>query len=548
LERELGSGASLAQMQHTTPGVLDSLRAVINMAKINDVDTSKLSALLQTQHQAASKEDEDDSELDSMLGAPDPAVFKSNAGGIVATINDLLEDAKKELQECRKKEITNKHNFELLELELKDAIAFNNKELDEAKKAKAEAGEVKSVAEGDLAVTSKELAETTKQLAGIHHDCMTKAEEFEVTMTERGAELKALAEAKKIIIEATGGATKQTYGLEQTGTSFLQVASNSKITNANQQAVKLVRNLAHKLHSPVLAQLAQRLQAAARYAARYGTKAGEDPFAKVKGLIKDMIAKLLKEAEEEASQKAFCDKEMGETKAKKEELTDEIEKLTAKIDSETAASAKLKEEVKVLQKELADLEKSQAEMDKIREEENAEYKVNKEEMEQGLEGIKLALKVLREYYGGGKGAQGAGGGIISMLEVVEADFTKGLEEIIVAEETAAAEYEQQTKENDIAKATKTQDVKYKTKEHKSLDKSIAEATGDRTGLETELTSVDEYYESLKKQCIAKPESYEERKKRREAEIAGLKEALEILNGAAFLQNGTPALRGVHPHA
>merc|ERR1719316_27124 len=332
LERELGSGASLAQMQHTTPGVLDSLRAVINMAKINDVDTSKLSALLQTQHQAASKEDEDDSELDSMLGAPDPAVFKSNAGGIVATINDLLEDAKKELQECRKKEITNKHNFELLELELKDAISFNNKELDEAKKAKAEAAEVKSVAEGDLSVTSKELAETTKQLGSIHHDCMTKAEEFEITMSERGAELKALAEAKKIIIEATGGATEQTYGLEQTGTSFLQVASNSKVNNANQQAVILVRNLARKLHSPVLAQLAQRLQAAARYAARYGTKAGEDPFAKVKGLIKDMIAKLLKEAEEEASQKAFCDKEMGETKAKKEELTDEIEKLTTKID------------------------------------------------------------------------------------------------------------------------------------------------------------------------------------------------------------------------
>merc|ERR1719160_877894 len=105
LERELGGGASLAQMQHTVPGVLESLRGVINLVKINDADTSKLSALLQTQHQSANKEDEDDAELDSMLGAPDPAVFKSNAGGIVATINDLLEDAKKELQECRKKEI-----------------------------------------------------------------------------------------------------------------------------------------------------------------------------------------------------------------------------------------------------------------------------------------------------------------------------------------------------------------------------------------------------------------------------------------------------------
>merc|ERR1719335_1566112 len=101
---------------------------------------------------------------------------------------------------------------------------------------------------------------------------------------------------------------------------------------------------------------------------------------------------------------------MAETKAKKEDLSDEIEKLTAKIDKWSAESKKLKEEVATLQKELADLEKSQAEMDKIRGEENTEYKANKAEMEEGLEGIKLALKVLREYYGKGKGAQGAGGG------------------------------------------------------------------------------------------------------------------------------------------
>ena len=33
----------------------------------------------------------------------------------------------------------------------------------------------------------------------------------------------------------------------------------------------------------------------------------------------------------------------------------------------------------------------------------------------------------------------------------------------------------------------------------------------------------EYYDKLKPQCIAKPEPYAERKKRREKEIAGLKE-------------------------
>merc|ERR1719274_528901 len=239
---------------------------------------------------------------------------------------------------------------------------------------------------------------------------------------------------------------------------------------------------------------------------------------------------------------------MGETKAKKTELTDEIEKLTTKIDKQTADSAKLKEEVAVLTKELAELAKLQQEMDKIRAEEKEAYDKNKPEMEQGLEGIKLALKVLREYYASGGGAQGAGGGIISMLEVIESDFSKGLAELIAVEEAAAEEYEKITKENEISKVTKEQDVKYKTKTAKGLDESVAELTSDKGGLATELESIEEYWLSLQEQCIEKVEPYEERKKRREAEIAGLKEALGILEGTAvLLQRGSHTLRGAAPH-
>merc|ERR1719213_511369 len=206
--------------------------------------------------------------------------------------------------------------------------------------------------------------------------------------------LKALAEAKKIILEATGSATSQTY-------SFIQTASASGISTradlANFEAVKYVQKLSQQLGSTALAQLANRMAAAARM----GAAGGEDPFAKVKGLISEMIERLLKEAAEDAAHKAYCDKEMSETKAKKEELTDEIEALTTKIDKMSADSAKLKEEVATLSKELSDLAKSQAEMDKLREEENTAYVKNNAEMEQGLEGIQLALKVLKDYYAKG---------------------------------------------------------------------------------------------------------------------------------------------------
>merc|ERR1719207_68910 len=112
-------------------------------------------------------------------------------------------------------------------------------------------------------------------------------------------------------------------------------------------------------------------------------------------------------------------------------------------------------------------------------------------MEQGLEGVKLALKILREYYAkedkAHEAAEGAGGTIIGLLEVVESDFTKLLAEIIATEETAAREYDEQTKENEITRTTK------------------------------ELDAIYEYLEKLKEMCIAKPETYEERKRRREAE-------------------------------
>merc|ERR1719160_1222819 len=292
-------------------------------------------------------------------------------------------------------------------------------------------------------------------------------------------------------------------------------------------------------------QLADRIAAASTFAA----STGADPFAKIKGLISEMIEKLMKEAEAEAAKKGYCDKEMSETETKKTDLETEIEGLATKIEEGQAESKKLKEEVAILSKELADLAKSQAEMDKVRKEENDEFVANKAEMEQGLEGIRLALKVLREYYAkadkGHDAAEGSASGIIGLLEVAESDFSKGLSDMESEEEQAAVEYEQTTKENEILKATKEQDVKYKTKEAKGLDTSVAEASEDKSGLQTELDSVLEYYEKIKEECIAQPDPYEERKKRREEEIAGLKEALSILEGAAvLLQESSKRTKGV----
>merc|ERR1719387_964609 len=117
-----------------------------------------------------------------------------------------------------------------------------------------------------------------------------------------------------------------------------------------------------------------------------------------------------------------------------------------------------------------------------------------------------------------------------MLEVVESDFAKNLATEETQEADAEAEYQKTTQTNKVTKTIKDQDVKYKTKEFKGLDKAISELSGDKETANTELSAVLEYDAKIKERCIAKPETYEDRKARREAEISGLKEALSILEG------------------
>merc|ERR1719487_2734287 len=124
---------------------------------------------------------------------------------------------------------------------------------------------------------------------------------------------------------------------------------------------------------------------------------------------------------------------------------------------------------------------------------------------------------------------GGSSGIIDILELCEADFSKDLAGEEAAESDAAEAYDKQTQENKIQKTMKEQDVKYKTQEFKALDAEIAELSSDKMTASEQHASVMEYYAKIKDRCIAKPETYEERTARRKAEIDGLKQAQQILD-------------------
>jgi len=545
LEREMAKNpAAFAQVANQNmDSVLAAFSTVLDAASFSSSDRKQLAALVQAQQESA--------DADEDVGAPAAATYKTHSTNIMDVLEDLKEKAEGQLSDLRKAEVNTRHNFDMLKQSLEDQASNDNKHMENEKAGRAAAEEAKAAAEGDLGMTNKELADSKGQQATARSTCLQVAADHETTTRARTEELQTIAKARQILTETTSGAVSQTYSLLQT------VASSGLHSHADlvgREVVEVVKRLAKKEHSAALAQLASRISAVARY----GGANGEDVFGKIKGLIRDMIAKLEREAGAEATEKAYCDEQIAKTEQKKSELEEDIEKATSRIDQAAAESAQLKTQIKDLEAELAALAKDQALMDKIRQETHADYEQAKSDLELGLTGVRKALVTLRDYYGGAASmlqsdsdsvmqqpakpelhekSGGAGGSIIDILEVVESDFASNLAKEETEEANAQSEYEKVSQENAVTKTTKDQDIKYKTQEFKARDATVAEYSGDRETAQTELSAVLDFYSKIKERCIAKPEGYEERRRRREAEINGLKEALTILQDetAAFVQ-------------
>merc|ERR1719253_1965436 len=197
--------------------IVDAFSALVQASVISSADSKRLTALVQSSQEAK------DSDDDALLGAPAAAVYEGQSGGIIDTLENLMEKAETQLEKARKEEQTSLHNYQRLKQSLTDEVEFANKDMAAAKTGKAAAEEGKATAEGDLSVTTKDLGEDTKTLSTLHQDCMTGAEDFQAATKSRGEELAALASAKKILHEAVGGAAAQSY-------SFVQLASHSSLS------------------------------------------------------------------------------------------------------------------------------------------------------------------------------------------------------------------------------------------------------------------------------------------------------------------------------
>lgn len=534
--------ASLLQAKSAN-SVTEALGVMVDALAISAEDASRLSALLQEHSLESTDQSDAGGDTDMQMGAPATVAYEPHTGSVVSTLEGLLERAEGQLSKVREAEATALHNYDKLRQALTNEISIAQQDMHATKVGIAESQEVKSLQAGDLEMTSRDLVTDLASKELLHHECMTAAQEFQQQVVARQDELKGLAAAKKAIEDNSDGAAQQTY-LEQV--SFAQVASRKTGHAASDsvafQVIHLVRKLATKTKSAALAQLVSRMSSLQRL----GAAGGSDPFEKVKSLITSMITTLESDADSEASHKVYCDQQMAATASEKEDTSTELESLTTKAHQKAARASKLKDRAASLQKELAAIAKAKAEASQLRLEQETAFNKNRAEMQKGLDGIRLALKIMKEHYGNSFGAEG---GIVSLLEVVESDFQKGLTGLVVDEETLAHYYAVETKPNfELEIAAKENDLKLKKKAHISTNKAVSELGGDISGTQSRLAAILEFDETIKKTC-SQPDSYEGRKRRREEELAGLKEALETLENDSLLQlSSSHKLRGTRPHS
>jgi len=298
--------------------------------------------------------------------------------------------------------------------------------------------------------------------------------------------------------------------------------------------------------------------------------AASDPFVKIRGLIEDMIAKLLQEAQEEATQKAFCDEEMGKSRKSQEKKTMTLNKLQARLDKASSRKAELEQGIKDLEAEVASIDKSVAEATKIRNEEHETYVQASKDYGDAAAATEKAITLLKDFYDNqsllqtgvsrstmtahakapefGESKSDAGSVIIGILEMSNEDFVRLHSETETNEEESVEAFEKLSNDNKASRAAKEAEVKGSISEIKSLTVSLEEQGEDHASTSEELETVMNYVEKLKPQCEEKVMSYAEKKARREAEIAGLKEALEILSGNMALLQTQTSFRRTHNHA
>jgi cell division septum initiation protein DivIVA/histone H3/H4 len=469
------------------------------------------------------------------VSAPEAEGYEFQSHGIIEMLEKLLDKFIAERTALEKEEMNTKHNFDMLIQDLtaqKEQAIADRTEKSETKAKKLQA---KADAEGSLQDTTTTMEADKKYLADTTATCEQKAADFESRQQLRAEELEAIAKAIEIISSGAvaGNAEKHLPALVQKSKALAMLRSDTSNQIVQAKVAQFLQDRASQLNSRVLSALAVRVTA--------------DPFKKVKKMIKDLIVRLMEEANEEAEHKGWCDTELSTNEQTRKEKTEAVETLHAEIDQLEASIAKLTEDISELSKAVAELDAAMSEATELRTKEKATNEETIKDAGEAQTAVAQALTVLKEFYAKAgdataliqqpeifdspyKGMGAENGGVVGMLEVIESDFARLEADTKSSEAAAQKEYDSFMTDSKVDKEAKSTDIEHKTAKKQDESQALTVKKEDLEGTQKELDAALAYFDKLKPSCVDAGVSYEDRVSRRKEEIESLQEALRILNG------------------
>jgi len=542
---------------------IEALKKAIAVLKAQDFDRAQAEALLQVHRQrlvplsakralmsflqehqpnvVATDEQMPDDQL--FIKAPEAAGYSFQSGGIIDMLKKLLDEFSQKKLELEEGELAARHAYQQILQMLHDMIENAEHEISFKKKLIAEALEKKSEHELARDTIMADTAEDEKYLADTVALCDQKKIDYESRNKLRAGEIDAIEKAIEIIESSSvsGAADKHLPTLVQQGqadgAALAQLRSDSR-SPSQKRAADFLAARAQASGSRMLSMISQRV--------------AEDPFKKVKKMIKDLIVKLMEEATAETEHKGWCDTELTTNKQTRDDKTEEVAKLSSEIEDLTAAIAQLAQEI-------ADLTAAVKELDEAMAKATADRMASKEKNQQTIKdakeaqvAVEQATAILKDYYAKAgeatalsqapaddapetwdspyKGAQDKASSIIDFLEVILSDFARLESETTTAEAMEQEEYDTFMFESKKDKALKENAIGHKTESKTEKESTLATTKEELKTTQEQLDAAMAYYEKLKPTCVDSGITYEDRVKRREEEIQSLQEALKILQG------------------
>merc|ERR1719482_1168131 len=319
---------------------------------------------------------------------PEAYGYEFQSHSVIDMLEKLKEKFIDERSDLEKAELSQRHAYDMLTQDLKASIANAEQSITTKSQARSQDLQLVATRQGDLEDTTATMSDDSKYLGDMTSSCTQKSKDFETRQQLRTDEIAAIEKAIEILgsDDVTGAAEKHLPSLLQKESSSLAQlrSTNSKNPSNQMRMAAYLNDQATRIGSRMLAMIA--------------LKAADDPFAKVKKMIRDLITRLEEQAGEEAQHKGWCDTELADNEKVRTTRTANVDKLRSGIDELQAAINKESAEVTQLTQQVAELDGNVAKETEMRTKEKATNEATIKDAKDAQTAVSRALVVLKEFY------------------------------------------------------------------------------------------------------------------------------------------------------